>query len=90
MTLTKGFLAVAGAMIAGAAIGAALGWFVGTRMPELYREWSGRGDAPDFSPVEYGASLGLLQGAGAGVVVGVALVALVTWYEVSTARRDRD
>ncbi len=88
MTLTRAFASVAGSAVVCSAIGAGIGWSIGTHAPDLYRRWFDAGDAADFDPVQVGLGLGLVQGLVAGLVVGVVIVALVTWYDVTIARAD--
>lgn len=88
MTLAKAFITVSCSTVACAVVGAALGWCIGTLAPDAYRGWFAP-DAPrDLSTAEFGLGLGLGQGLVAGMLVGVAIVAIVAWHDVASRRRD--
>lgn len=87
MTLTKAFTAVAVSAVVCAVVGATLGFVIGKFAPDAYRGMFAWGNAPDFSPIEFGVGVGLVQGLVAGLVIGVLLVGIVAWHDVKT--RDR-
>ena len=68
-----------------AIIGAGLGYGLGTLAPDYYRSLLG-GWSPGFDPVSVGVGLGLTQGMAGGVVVGLAVVALLCWRETRLQR----
>jgi hypothetical protein len=69
----------------GALLGRALGYFA----PGYYRSLFYRGHEPSFDPVDVGTGFGLNAGVFTGVVVGLVIVAIVTYYEVRTATRSQ-
>jgi hypothetical protein len=86
MTVRRAFLIVAGAAAVCAAVGAGIGWALGTFAPGYYRTVFRYGDSPEFNPVQVGVGLGLTQGLTAGLAFGCMVVLAVTWYD---SRRHR-
>lgn len=81
MTLKKAYLTVILSAIVCAAIGALLGWGIGTLAPDAYVGML-RLPPGSFSPVQFGVGVGLIQGLFTGIVLGVVLCALVAWHEI--------
>lgn len=81
MTVERGFLITIISGLAFAAIGAALGLGIGSFAPDYYRFLFRVPPGAMFDPAQAGLALGLTQGVAAGLVVGIAIVAIVAWYE---------
>jgi len=60
------------------AIGALVGWIIGTNMPGYYRSVFVGGNEPGFDTVAVGLGQGLTQGLVVGAAVGLILV-LANW-----------
>jgi hypothetical protein len=92
VTLAKGLVTVAVTAVICGTAGLGLGLAIGRWAPDAYRAvferggWPGR--QPPLDPEQIGIGLGLAQGVLVGIAVGVVIVALVTWYEIRTLRRD--
>jgi multisubunit Na+/H+ antiporter MnhE subunit len=71
--------------IAGTAIGAILGYVA----PGFFRQMLPLRDPANLNPVEVGIGLGLTNGLGWGLAVGVLLVAILAWRETRLARKER-
>src|SRR5262245_33643964 len=82
MRIRSAIATVVGCTLLGAAVGAGIGYGVGTLAPEYYRTVFRRGREPGFDPVSVGVAAGLTQGTAGGVVVGLAVVALLSWRKV--------
>ena len=90
MTLEKGFIAVGASAAVCAVAGGIMGHLIGLLAPSAYYGLSGASAHPSFSPVEFGVGLGIAQGALVGGFLGIAIVAIVTWYEIQTDKREPD
>jgi hypothetical protein len=66
--------------------GTAVGFGLGRFNPGYYRAVFVNGADPEFDPVAVGVGLGLTQGTAAGLVVGLALVALLCWRDIRLSR----
>lgn len=73
---------VASATVVFAAIGMAVGLLIASLAPGYYRSMFGAG----ADPFSMAVGLGLTQGAAAGAVIGVILVALFYWYRSRLTR----
>lgn len=80
MSVVRGFVItiVSGLAFAlfGGLAGAALGWAA----PDYYRIVFGMRPDAQFNAVQLGLGLGVTQGFGAGLIVGLAIVLIVAWY----------
>jgi hypothetical protein len=93
MKSAASFLLVALAAIASctllvAVIGATVGYGLGKINPSYYRSVFRNGREAGFDPVSIGVGQGLTQGTAGGVVVGLALVALLSWRETRRQRSE--
>lgn len=88
MTITKGITTIALTALFSGIVGAVIGYLIGTISPEYYRIVFRAGDAPQFDAPMLGLAVGLGQGVTTGVVVGLGIVLLVTWYEVRQIERE--
>lgn len=68
------------------AVGTAIGYGLGRFNPGYYRAVYVNGKDPEFDPIAVGVGLGLTQGTAAGVVIGLALVALLCWQDIRLSR----
>jgi hypothetical protein len=89
MDLVKAFFVVITSTILCTIIGGLLGWGVGTYAPGYYRAAFVRGRDPDFDPVHVGLGCGINAGVFTGVVLGIAIVAILSWYELRKAQADQ-
>lgn len=92
MTLVQALAVVAASLFILALLGGGGGLLVGSMAPDAvtapfytYPATAGR----EFNGVQIGFGLGLIFGALAGLVVGIAVTALVTWYEVMRQKYAR-
>lgn len=88
MTLLKAIATVVctaiGFGIAGIGIGASLGRFT----PSFFRNLFPLRETENFDAVEFGVGIGLVNGLTWGMVLGVLIVAIVSWRETRMARKD--
>ncbi len=68
-----------------AGIGAAMGATLGMVAPGYYRTVFRHSNVPDFSPLHVGIGLGTIQGAAAGVVISIVVLALIAWRDACSA-----
>ena len=94
MTVLRGFLITITSCLGFAGLGALAGYVLGVMAPDYYRTVFDIQQNSVFSPVQLGLGLGLIQGATAGLLVGVVIVVTVAWYdsriEQRTIARDHD
>lgn len=88
MTIRIAVATIVGCTLLIAAIGASVGYALGTLAPGYYRSVFRNGREPGFDPISVGVGEGLTQGTAGGVVVGLAVVALLCWREVRLGRVD--
>src|SRR5204862_2257768 len=74
MSLGRATLYVASTTAGAAAIGCLIGIGIGTFAPEYYRFLFRAGPTSDFHPATVGGSMGLIQGGGVGLGVGILMV----------------
>lgn len=77
------WISVSGCLFA--AIGAGIGYFIGSSMPGYYRSVFGAGSDPVFDPVAVGLGQGLTQGLVLGATIGLILVLTSWWKELRLA-----
>lgn len=88
MTLWRALGTVLSTGTAGALLGLGMGAAIGWQTPGYYTTvFPKAAKLPTFDPVQLGAGLGVTQGAGIGLVVGVVVVALLTWQYVRVSAR---
>ena len=88
MNVTKALATVVGTAVGFGAAGTAIGALLGKVAPGFFRQLLPLRDPVNFNPVELGIGLGLTNGLGWGVVVGVLLVAIIAWKETRVARKE--
>ncbi len=86
MTVRSAIATIVGCTLLVGAIGASVGYGLGTFAPGYYRSVCRSSREPWFDPVSVGVGYGLTQGTAGGVVVGLALVALLSWRETRLQR----
>ncbi|MFN0021197.1 MAG: hypothetical protein ACKVP0_23360 [Pirellulaceae bacterium] len=86
MSLRKATLYVAATTLASASVGCLVGAGIGTIAPEYYRFLFRAAQDADFHPAAVGGSMGLIQGGGVGLAVGVLLVVIHCWYTLRLLR----
>lgn len=82
MTLLKGFGITLATGLLFAVMGAVIGLMVGKLVPEYYHMVFGVPEEHAYRIPLFGLVLGGLQGAGAGLLCGLVITGLVTWYQV--------
>jgi hypothetical protein len=90
MTARNAFAVVIAASLAFAAIGGLIGFLLGTLLPAYYRSVFIHGRDPDFDPVAVGTGLGITQGFVGGAILGVLLVAVLSWFQSRTNSVGQD
>src|SRR5262245_26177063 len=88
MTIGRALAVLLGVAVLLGAVGTAIGYGLGRFNPGYYRAIFAHGHNPEFDPVEVGVGLGLTQGTAGGVVVGLALVALLCWRDTRLQRNS--
>ena len=86
LTLRKMTLHVAATTAVAAFIGCLAGMGIGSFAPEYYRIVFRPGPDADFHPAAVGGVLGLLQGGGIGLAIGVLLVVIHYWFTLRLLR----
>jgi hypothetical protein len=85
-SLRKATLYIAATTVIAAVIGCLVGMGIGTLAPDYYRYVFRVGPDADFHPGAVGGAMGLLQGGGVGLVIGVLLVVIHYWYSLRVLR----
>ncbi len=83
MSLERGFIITFICGIAGGLAGTGIGYFVAACLPSYYRTVFQI--KPDTNLIELGMGIGLLQGLGGGLAIGLVLSVAQAWYQ---SRRD--
>src|SRR5579859_1943557 len=86
MTVRSAIGTIFGCTLLFAAIGASVGYGLGTFVPGYYRSVFRSAREPWFDPVSVGVGQGVTQGTAGGVVVGVVVVALLCWRDIRLNR----
>jgi hypothetical protein len=86
MSLGKATWYVAATTVASACVGCLIGAGIGAIAPEYYRFLFRAAPDSDFHPAAVGGSMGLIQGGGVGLAVGVLLVVIHCWYTLRLLR----
>jgi len=82
MTVMRGFIISIISGIGFAAIGGMLGYALGVLAPDYYRIMFRIPTRYEGDLVQLGVGLGLTQGFAAGLLVGLAIVVVVAWYNL--------
>ncbi len=88
MNVTKALTTVVGTAAGFGVAGTLIGMLLGKIAPGFFRQMLPLRDPGSFNPVELGIGLGLTNGLGWGVVVGVLLVAILAWRETRLVRKE--
>ena len=86
ISVRRALTIIVASTLAFAVIGCLIGVTLGQFAPAYYRAMFDRSDAA-FNPTQMGIGLGVTQGAMAGAVIGLVLVALSAWFD--SRRRER-
>ena len=90
MTLFKALATVVGTSIGFGIVGTGIGAFLGSFSPDFFRVvMPPLRDLDNFDPLGLGIGLGLVNGLCWGLVIGVLVVAIVSWKETRMSRKDR-
>ena len=79
MTIARGFLITITSCLGFAGCGALVGYMLGVMAPDYYRTVFAIPPHAHVNPVQVGLGLGLIQGAIAGLLVGMVIVVTVAW-----------
>jgi len=90
MNVNRALATVVGTGIGFGVAGSLIGALLGRIAPGFYRQMLPLRDPANFDPVEVGIGLGLTNGLGWGLVVGVLLVAIIAWKDTRLARKDTE
>jgi hypothetical protein len=82
MTLVRAFLTVAASSAVCTLVGVGLGALMGLIAPDFYQMSFRDGLWPGIDPVQIGIGFGLNAVVFSGVVIGLVVVAIVTYYEL--------
>ena len=88
MNITKALATVVGTALGFGVAGTGIGVFLGKVAPGFFRQMLPLRDPASFNPQEVGIGLGLTNGLGWGLVVGVLLVAIIAWKESRLTRKE--
>ena len=82
MTVVRGFLITLSSGITGSVVGTSIGYGVGRFFPFYYQTVF---DLPENSVrsdlIELAMGMGMLQGLGGGLAIGLVIVLVVAWYQ---------
>ena len=80
MTVLRAFGIIVASAVCFAVLGGLLGFALGRAVPGYYRSMFFGGNRPEFDPVAVGIGQGTTQGFVGGIVIGLLVVAVLTWY----------
>jgi hypothetical protein len=88
MNVNRALATVAGTGIGFGIAGSLIGALLGRIAPGFYQQMLPLRDPVHFNPVEVGIGLGLTNGLGWGLAIGVLLVAIIAWKDTRLARKE--
>jgi hypothetical protein len=88
MTVLRALVTVVGTAFAFGVVGGAIGYGLGKFTPSFYRHVFHLRDDQNINPEELGLGLGVTNGLVWGLLVGLAVVLTITWYELRRARMN--
>ena len=88
MNVKGALTTVAGTGIGFGVAGSLIGALLGRIAPGFYQQMLPLRDPANFNPVEVGIGLGLTNGLGWGLAIGVLLVAIIAWKDTRLARKE--
>ena len=80
MTVVRGFVITLASSLAFACVGAAVGYTLGSVAPDYYRTVFRIPPEASINTAQAGLGLGITQGLGTGLIVGLVIVVAVAWY----------
>jgi hypothetical protein len=88
MNVTKAVATIVGMAAGFGVAGTAIGALLGKVAPGFFRQLLPLRDPANFNPMELGIGLGLTNGLGWGLAVGILLVAIIAWKETRLVRKE--
>lgn len=88
MNVFKALATVVGTAVGFGIAGTTIGAFLGKYTPGLFLSLLPYRDSEVFDPMEVGIGLGLVNGLAWGIVIGILVVAILSWREVRLSQRD--
>jgi len=85
MTVVRGFVITIASGIVFGCLGALAGYLLGSLAPDYYRTVFRIPPDILIDPSQVGLGLGLIQGVGAGLMIGLVIVVSVAWYDSRSA-----
>ena len=89
MNILKALATVVGSAIGFGAAGTGIGYFLGTKTPNFYRQTFPIRDPENFDALEIGIATGLINGLIWGLVIGILTVGIVSWKESRLAHKHK-
>lgn len=86
MTIFRGFAITLASGLVFALVGAGLGFLLGTYAPDYYRIVFNIPPGFPLEPAQAGLGLGLTQGLGGGLIIGLVIVVTVAWFNARTTK----
>ena len=86
MNVFKALATVVGTAVGFGIAGTGIGAFLGNFTPAFFRNVLPFRDPETFDPMELGVGLGLVNGLIWGMVIGILIVAILSWKEVRLAQ----
>lgn len=88
MTVLRGFVITVASGLAFGCLGAMLGVALGKAAPDYYRIVFHVPPGRPLDPAQAGLGLGLTQGLGGGLCIGLVIVVTVAWYNSRISNRQ--
>jgi hypothetical protein len=85
MTVVRGFVIAIASGLAFGCFGAIVGYLLGSIAPDYYRTVFRIPPHVLIDPAQAGLGLGVTQGLGAGLIIGLVIVVSVAWYNSRAA-----
>ena len=86
MTTLKALVIIAVCTLFCTVLGASVGFGLGKFVPNYYRSVAVEGREATFDSIAFGVGQGTTQGVVGGIIVGLALVAILSWREIRRLR----
>lgn len=85
MTVARGFVITIISGVVFGCLGGGAGWLLGSFAPDYYRLVFRIPPEVRIDPAQAGLGLGVTQGVGTGLLIGLVIVVAVAWYNSRTA-----